>query len=57
VLSLAAALGLAFFGVRASWIVVVGPFSAALGLTAALGFLLQVLDTHMGVDLLDQKFE
>jgi hypothetical protein len=38
---MAAALGLAFFGVRASWVVVVGedpepPFSAALGLAAAL---------------------
>jgi hypothetical protein len=42
-----AALGLAFFGLRASWIAVVGgeprpPFSAALGLAAALGFLLCV---------------
>jgi hypothetical protein len=40
---LAAARGLAFFGVRASWIAVVrgapgSPFSSALGLTAALGF-------------------
>jgi hypothetical protein len=42
-LGLAAALGLAIFGARASLIVVVGgdpetPFSAALGLAAVLGF-------------------
>jgi hypothetical protein len=44
---MAAALGLAFFGVLESWIVVVGgysrtPLPSALGLAAALGFLLRL---------------
>jgi len=44
---MAAALGLAFFGLRASWIAVAGgdrrtPSSAALGLAAPFGFLLRV---------------
>jgi hypothetical protein len=58
-IGLAAALGLTFFGVRASWIAVVGgdpepPISRAHGLAAALGFLsawaCRVVSQEMSLD-------